>query len=112
MPESLDVPIDALQLRHWSGTLLQGDDGAWRVEALLRVEPMSDGAPIAGTDRALLDNLGLRSEYRTTLAYPAGDAPATAQVGADMLTWVGTTHATLVSEWVGKTATAFVAAGE
>lgn len=107
---NIDVTVGALVLVEWSGALREGD-GAWHADVACVLAPYQDGQRVLGADLRQLELLGLRTRFVATLDYP-GDAPSVAQVGADMLQWVGATHAAAAAEWVGKRATAFVAAGE
>jgi len=109
--ESIEVTVDALQLVDWGGTLRPADDG-WAVDVWLNLAPYQAGQRVTGVAFQQLALLGLVTRYDATLPYPGNDAPATTQVGADMLNWVGQTHGQAAAAWVGKRATAFVAAGE
>lgn len=105
---AIDVTVDALLLTD-GGWTLRPDGDAWAVSAWCVLSPYEAGAPVAGQELAQLALLGLRTRYETVIPYPAGEAPSSAQVGTDILTWVGTTHAAATAAWVGKRATAFVA---
>jgi len=106
---TISVTVDALVLVEWGGALREGD-GVWQANVTCSLAPYQAGQRILGTDLQQLELLGLQTWFTEVLSYPGVDAPAAQQVGMDMLQWVGKTHAAAAAKWVGKQATALVAA--
>ncbi|MCG3177514.1 MAG: hypothetical protein MOGMAGMI_02488 [Candidatus Omnitrophica bacterium] len=106
---AIEVTVDALLLTDGGWHLRRSVDG-WQVDAWCQLTPYADGEPVTGQELAQLALLGLRTRPEGVIQYAGAEAPSSAQVGTDILTWVGTTHAAAAVAWVGKRATAFVAA--
>lgn len=106
--ETIDITVDALILADWHGQLQQADDGGWLATFVCELVPYEGGVRIMGTAFQQLALLGLVTRYETIVAYPAGPAPATVDVGTAQMQWALAVHGAAAAQWVGKRATAFV----
>lgn len=98
---AIEVQIDALLLTEWGGALRPTGDG-WQAAVYCILTPYSGGQPVIGSELEQLRLLGLAPRQQDNIPYAGAEAPATTQVGSDMLQWVGATHAAMAAQWVGK----------
>jgi hypothetical protein len=98
---TVEIQIDAIMLKEWSGVVTPLPDGSFSVPYRCIMVPIVDGQLV--TDGPVLDQLrllGFRDLNIKRNEFAAGDLPSTAEIGADMLAWIGELHAAAVAEWV------------
>lgn len=95
------IEVQAIMLKEWSGVVTPLKDGSFSVPYRCIMVPIVDGQLVA--EGPVLDQLrllGFRDLNIKRNTYAAGELPSTAEIGADVLAWIGELHAAAVAEWV------------